>query len=191
MAMQFNLLPWREERRQEKFDNNRNTLLGALAIGVLAGLGYYGWEKATLSDHDKALAMVSNKNKSLEPQLAEKRRLDALKIELINQVDAIEALQADRASVSHMVEELSIANNQELFLTSFSLKNKNVVISGIAKNDNQISELMLRLRESEWYQEPKLQGMVSQKDKGPEVKSFSITSQLLYPSKDLNSGGNQ
>lgn len=189
MAMQFNLLPWREEQRQERFKRTRNTLLFGVGLGLLGGLGYYAWERLSLSDHTEALQMITNKNKAMVPQLAEYKVLKALEKELSNQVDAIESLQADRASVSHMVEELSLAVNQELFLTSFGLKDGSVSIQGIAKNDSQISDLMKRLRKSDWYQEPKLLSIISLPDAGEEVKQFSIVSQLLLPGSESDKGG--
>lgn len=185
MAMQFNLLPWREERRHKKANKNKGILLVGVMLGVLGGLGYYAYEKIRLDDHEEALKYVQNKNKALIPLLAEKKKLDMLKEQLNLQIDAIESLQADRASVSHMVEELSNANSQELFLTRFSLVDGNVNISGIAENDSQISDLMKQLRKSEWYQEPRLLEIVSEPELGEEVKRFSITSQLLLPGSEL------
>lgn len=185
MAMQFNLLPWREEQRQERIVKTRNTLLSGVVLGLLLGGGYYAWEKVRLSDHESALQLITNKNNSLKPLLAEKETLDKMKEELTHQVDAIEALQANRASVSHMVEELSVANDQDLFLTGFSLTNGEVSITGIAKNDNEISKLMKQLRKSEWYQEPRLLNIISEPEKGKEIKRFSIVSKLLLPGSEL------
>lgn len=181
MAIQFNLLPWRQERRKKRAKNNQVTLILGALVGLLAGGGYYAWQKGVLEDHNKALAVLKERNQKLEPLLKEKKELDELKVLLNNQIDAIEALQANRASVSHMVEELSNANNQELFLKEFVLNNGAVTISGIAQDDTQISDLMKKLRASVWYQEPKLVQIISDKKLGEEVKAFTITSQLLLP----------
>ncbi len=181
MAMQFNLLPWREEERRERLKRTRNILVFGGVLGLLLGGGYYAWEQYVLSDHEDALQYITEKNNGLKPLLKEKKELDEMKKVLTHQVDAIEALQANRASVSHMVEELSVANNQELFLTDFSLTDGQVSISGIAKNDSQISDLMKRLRASKWYQEPRLLEIISEPEKGEEIKRFSIVSKLLLP----------
>lgn len=181
MAIQFNLLPWREELRAKRLKRNQSTLIAAGILGVLLAGGYYAYEKARLKDHEAALQLVKNKNQSLQAQLKEKKELEALKIELNNQIDSIEALQADRASVSHMVEELSKANKQQLFLTEFRLKDGSVNISGIAENDAQISDLMKQLRRSEWYKEPELVDIVSDKKYEGEIKRFRVNSQLLLP----------
>lgn len=191
MAIQFNLLPWRQELRKKRVKNNQITLILGVLLGLLAGGGYYAWQKGVLEDHEKALAVLKERNQKLEPLLKEKKELDALKVLLNNQIDAIEALQANRASVSHMVEELSNANIQELFLKEFVLNNGSVTISGIAQDDTQISDLMKKLRASVWYQEPKLVQIVSDKKLGEEVKSFTITSQLLLPgTQQKKEGGN-
>ncbi|MBS9783589.1 MAG: PilN domain-containing protein [Pasteurella sp.] len=186
MAIQFNLLPWREEKRQEHIRKTRNILLLGVFLGLVSGALFYTWKQTVLSDHRDALRYITEKNNGLKPLLKEKKKLDKMKEVLTHQVDAIEALQANRASVSHMVEELSVANNQQLFLTDFSLTDGQVRISGIAKNDSQISDLMKRLRESKWYQEPRLLEIISVPEKGEEIKRFSVVSQLLLPGSELN-----
>ncbi len=185
MAMQFNLLPWREEQRKDHIKKTRNILLLGVFLGLVASASFYTWKKAVLSDYEDAYRYMTEKNNGLKPLLKEKNALDRMKEVLTHQVDAIQTLQANRESVSHMVEELSVANNQELFLTDFSLTNGQVYISGIAKNDNQISDLMEQLRKSKWYQEPKLLEIISMPDKGEEIKRFSIISQLLLSSSEL------
>ncbi len=190
MSMQFNLLPWREELRQERIKRTRNILLFGVVLGLVAGAGFYAWQQAVLADHENALQYITDKNKALENKLKKKIELDNMKEILTHQVDAIEALQANRASVSHMVEELSVANSQELFLTDFSLTDGQVSISGIAKNDSQISDLMKRLRESKWYQEPRLLEIISEPEKGEEIKRFSVVSQLLLPGSEIKKEAN-
>lgn len=188
MAIQFNLLPWRDELRAKK-EKSVKTSLGIAAItGLALGGLYYGYEKIRLGDHNAALAQITRANQDIQPQIKEKRELDALKIKLNNQIDAIEALQADRASAAHMLEELSDANNQDLFLTEFTLRDGNVNITGIAKNDTEISDLMKKLRASQWYQEPRLINITSAPDLGEEVKTFNITSQLLLPGREQTGG---
>ncbi len=191
MAIQFNLLPWREEQRQAHIQKTRNILLFGVFFGLVAGGCFYAWKQAVLSDHQSALQYMINKNNELKPLLKEKKTLDEMKEILTHQVEAIKTLQGNRESVSHMIEELSVANNQELFLTDFSLTDGQVSISGIAKNDNQISDLMERLRESKWYQEPRLLEIISVPEKGEEIKQFSIVSQLLLQGSELGrEGGN-
>lgn len=188
MAIQFNLLPWREARRQKQAKTAKAILLSAVVIGLLLSAGLYAWETARLGDHDKALVLITEKNKALQAQLQEKRTLDAAKAILNKQINAIEALQANRASVTHMVEELSLANTQELFLKTFSLTNGKVNIVGVAQNDLQISNFMIELKKSAWYQEPQLVSIVTQNSLGEEVKQFTITSNLLLPGTNKNKG---
>lgn len=188
MAIQFNLLPWREARRQKQAKIAKIILLAAVVVGLLLSAGFYAWETARLGDHDKALTLITEKNNSLRSKLQEKRKLDLIKVTLNNQIDAIESLQANRASVTHMVEELSLANTQELYLTTFSLTNGIVNIVGVAENDLQISNFMIALKKSPWYQEPRLISIVAQNSLGDEVKQFTITSNLLLPGTNKNKG---
>lgn len=184
MAIQFNLLPWREERRIKKAQFNQRMLLSAGVLGVLLSGAYYGYETIRLEDHTKAYQFLKKKNDDIQKDLKEKKELDTLKALLNNQIDSIEALQADRASVSHMVEQLSEANNQQISLTRFSLQNGRVSISGIAENDAEVADLMKQLRRSEWYQEPRLVSITSNSTYKGEIKNFAITSRLLLPGKD-------
>jgi|GEM_PF-7115920 len=181
MATQFNLLPWREIKRANKRRNNWTTLIVISLLGILMGGLYWLYQNGQLGDSQKALHDITRLNRSLQNDLRTKRELDRIKKSLKLQVKAIRTLQGNRASVTHMVEELSKANSQDLFLTEFTLKDGQVDIQGIAKNDAQISNLMTKLEISPWYQEPQLIEIIARPRLGEEIKRFKITSQLLLP----------
>lgn len=189
MAIQFNLLPWREELRANRLKRNKTALISAAVLGALISFAYFGYEKMRLNNYENALALINGKNNDLGPKLIEKKKLDDLKTVLNNQIDAIEALQDDRPSVSHMVEELSVANNQQLFLSEFILEDGRVNIKGIAENDAEIADLMKQLRHSQWYKEPELIKIYSDQTFGGEIKGFEIVSQLLLPGSDKTNEG--
>lgn len=189
MAIQINLLPWREEQRAKKAKQSVGFMIAGALLGVLAAGGYYGYLEYKNSDFQKATSYVQAKIKELEPK---KKELDLLKQKnttLNNQIDAIEALQANRASVTHMIEELSKAMPEEVFLNQFSLSNGgDVSIEGVAKNDSEIAKLMTNLRKSEWYIDPGLVFIKQERDQTGEIKSFMITSKLQLPGDKITEG---
>lgn len=191
MSIQINLLPWREEQRNKKAKSSVAFMIGGAILGVLVAGGYYGYLEYKNSDYTKATSYIQAKIKALEPK---KKTLDELKqrkIKLNNQLDSIEALQENRASATHMIEELSIAMPEEVFLNEFSLSNGgNVTIEGEAKNDSEIAKLMTNLRASEWYIDPSLVFIRQDQGQTGEIKSFMITSKLQLPGNEITEASN-
>lgn len=189
MALQINLLPWREEQRVKRAKLSLYFVVAGAILGVLASGGYYMFLDYKNSDFQQANSFVQAKIRELEPK---KKLLDELKLKrtkLNTQLDAIEALQENRASATHMIEELSIALPKEVFLNQFSLSNGgDVSIEGVAKNDSEIAKLMTNLRASEWYIDPSLVFIKRERDQTGEIKSFMITSKLQLPGNQITEG---
>ncbi len=189
MSIQFNLLPWREELRQKKAKNTKSTLVGGALIGlILSGL-FYGYKKLEIGSKDETISYLNTEIKEIAPQKLEKKKLEAVRTKVRNQINSIKYLQENRASATHMLEDLSGAIFDTVFLTGFSLVNGDVEIEGIAENDAEISSLMTNLKDSPWYLNPVLVSY-SRENKGRDEKRFNITSKLVMPevTKEVKDG---
>lgn len=181
MAIQFNLLPWREARRERQAKRNKRILLVALLAGIAGVAMDYGVATMRLGDHQQTLASIQAQNQGLLATLSEKQRLEAQKTALAQQIAAVNRLQTERQATGERLAALSQANTQQLFLTQFSQENGRITLVGTAKNDAQVADLMLCLQQSGQYPAPKLVEMRANQALGGEVKDFKIVSQLRQP----------
>lgn len=181
MAIQFNLLPWREAQRERQAKRYKRILLVALGLGIAGGAINYGVATLRLGDHQQTLTSIQAQNQGLRVTLSEKQRLETQKMALEQQIAAVNRLQTERQATGERLASLSQANTQQLFLTQFSQENRRITIVGTAKNDAQVADLMVRLQQSGQYPTPKLVEMRANPALGGEVKDFKIVSQLPQP----------
>jgi type IV pilus assembly protein PilN len=153
---QINLLPWREELRQQR-KKEFLTIVGGMAI-VAAGLVlvahvYIG----LLIDAQEARNnILRNEIKLVENKIKEISELEKKKEQLIARMRVIEQLQSNRPEVVHLFDEIAKTVPEGLYLKSLTQKGRTVKIMGIAQSNARVSAFMRSLEASPWFGEPKL-----------------------------------
>ena len=187
---QINLLPWREEAR-EQLNREYLGLLGLVDIGSLILLFVWISFAAGQLDNQKA------RNSYLEANIAEMNKkvseiseLKRKKEEMILRMKVIQDLQGTRSDIVKMFDELVRAIAEGTYLSSLEREAQVVKMSGFAESNNRISALMRNLDRSYRYQNSNLakvehddclgaQG--SQFDLQIEIETQSIENHLVSP----------
>ena len=103
----INLLPWREEQRQQKA---KEFGIGALLTAIVgAGIVYGGIQYAQKQiDHQKSRnAYLQTEINKLKAELKEIEELESTKANLLARMDIIQELQGKRPQVVHTFQELA------------------------------------------------------------------------------------
>ena len=153
----INLLPWREERQRLQ---QRRTLIGsaviclvALAV-VTAGWWYYAGEISFQTERNKYLKGEINK---IEAQLREIDKIKQRKEELMTRMSVIYELQEDRVRVVRSLDEFVRMIPEGVFFVSLDRSREGFMLEGIAQSNSQVSDLMVRLNESESFSDSNLE----------------------------------
>ena len=138
----INLLPHREERRQQR---KRMFFIGlglALLAGVLmAGLWYGALQKLTQIQQDRnaflrtQIALQESQIKDIANLRAE---IDGLKA----RQGAVEDLQLNRNVPVHLLDELVRLTPEGIYLTSIKQTDSVVLVTGVAQTNERVSELL-------------------------------------------------
>lgn len=176
---QINLLPWREELRQQR-KKEFLTIVGGMAI-VAAGLVlvthvYIG----LLIDAQEARNnILRNEIKLVENKIKEISELEKKKEQLIARMRVIEQLQSNRPEVVHLFDEIAKTVPEGLYLKSLTQKGRTVTIMGVAQSNARVSAFMRSLEASPWFGEPKLDVIsASTNNKDAMEKSREFTLQV-------------
>ena len=183
----INLLPWREELREQ-----RNTEYYA-ALGVVvavAALIVY----LVVSFYDDALRSQQNRNnfisremRVLDEKIAEIQELPRTREQLIDRMELIQALQGNRPVIVRVFDDVARSVPDDLFFTSFDAKGNTVTIKGIAKSNNRVAALMRNFDRSPWFDEPELKKVQST---GKGTNEFEVSMVRVTPkTDDQESGG--
>ncbi len=186
----INLLPWREEQRQEQTRQFATiTGLSLLLTAALVFLVHVTVENQI--DHQKFRNKmlqdeIATLNKALE-QIAE---LEETKAQLLARMDVIQSLQQRRPQIVHLFDDFVRTVPEGIFLTQITQDADQLTIKGVAESNGRVSAYMRNIDASDWMSTPKLK--VIKTKKGVQRSSdFTLMSSQSLPSdakKDKNIG---
>lgn len=184
----INLLPWREELREEK----RKEFVQFLALALLvAGLGLFGagtWISGKVERQDARNAYVQEEIDRLDQRIAEIRQLERRRRELLARMRVIQELQGNRPVIVRIFDQLVRTLADGVFYTQLQLDGSTIQVSGVAEANDRVSALMRRLDESEWFTAPNLRGLREATQYGAQASTFDLSFEQTLPQRDDEEG---
>lgn len=180
----INLLPWREERRQERKKEfiTACALVAALAVGIvlLADRVVNG----QIENQKARNQYLADNIKILDEQVAEIRELQKKRNQLIERMRVIQELQGNRPIIVRVLDQLVRTVPDGVFYSSLKTKEKTISINGVAESNNRVSSLMRRLDSSDWLANPNLDRVRAAPEYGAQANTFSLTVQIQAPASE-------
>lgn len=186
---QINLLPWREERRQEL----KREFLTVIALVVALGVGVIILGDLVVNgqiDEQRARNKYLTENiKQLDKQVAEIKELERKRNQLIDRMRVIQELQGNRPIIVRILDQLVRTVPDGVFYTSVTAKNRQISIKGIAESNNRVSSLMRRLDASDWLANPNLDAVTAAPEYGDQATTFNLTVSVQLPTAGAKGEG--
>lgn len=171
----INLLPWREELRQEKQKQFMSLLVLSIILAA-AIVGLIHFQMNAKIDYQKSRNSYLTKEISkLDNEIAEIQELQKVRKSLIERMDIIQALQASRPSIVHLFTELVTTVPNGVFLKTLEQSKDTLKLTGEAESNARVSSYMRNLNESEWMKEPNLEIIEIQDKKVTRISTFVLT----------------
>ncbi len=179
----INLLPWREELRQERKKQFLTMLAGALIL--TAGLVYLA-----LSQVQGMVSHQESRNQTLQREIAQLdekiREIDQLRetrADLVARMQVIEELQQRRTEIVHLFDELVSTLPEGIYLTSLSQSGGNISVEGVAQSNARVSVYMKNLDDSDWLADPQLQVIETRGERPNRFSQFSLQVRQTVPAE--------
>ncbi len=183
----INLLPWRDQYRQDK----KKEYLGVLgACGVAALLAGYIWVSSVQGDianQQERNGILTAEIAILEKKVVEIRDLKKRREALLSRMKVIQDLQGTRPIIVRHFDELVRSIPDGVYLNTLSRKGSELRIKGIAESNNRVSSFMRNLDQSDWFAAPNLTGVSAAPDEGDQANSFELIVATSAP-KDKKEG---
>lgn len=153
----INLLPHREERRQQRKRAFFVGLGAAAAAGaVIAGIWMVVLQQMTEAQQARN-AFLGGQIKQLESQIKDIAELRAEIESLKARQKAVEDLQTNRNIPVYLLDELVKYTPEGIYFTAIKQAGDQVTISGIAQTNERVSELLRNTQnQSQWLKRPEL-----------------------------------
>lgn len=156
---------------------NNILLVGILVIG-LGAVGFTYWRlSSTLKGIREEITVNQREFERLKPIIAEVEAFKKNNAELKHKIDVIEKLKANQYGPVRIMDEVSKALPDLLWLSELNLTGTTISLKGKALNENAVANFISNLDASPYFAEPTLK-IMSQDDKG--VFSFDMACTFTY-----------
>ena len=188
----INLLPWRAERRKLR-QREFYMMLGAAAVAaVLAVLVWWLWMGARIENQDMRNTYMTNQIKDLDDKLKEIKHLEEVKSKLLARKQIIEQLQANRAQMVHMFDELVRTTPDSVRLTGLKQAGDTLTLEGLAQSNASVATYMNNLDKSVSLSHSDLQKTEAKGTDRRNRFEFGLSVKLRKPESEdaATAGGN-
>lgn len=181
----INLLPWREEYRQEK----KKEFLGQLALvciaAVVAAIVWVKLVDSSIESQNQRNALLEGEISTLDKRVTEINELKKKRQELIARMKVIQDLQGTRPTIVRYFDEIVRAVPDGLFFTSLSRQGNQISINGVTESSNRVSTFMRNLDHSEWFSNPNLKSIKATDKYDEQASEFLLQVNLVLPAEQM------
>jgi len=185
----INLLPWREEQRQEQTRQFATvTVLSLILTGALMFLVH-----ATFSgqiEHQKFRnKILQDEINTLDASLKQIETLEDTKEQLLARMDVIQSLQQQRPQIVRLFDDFVRTVPEGIFLREIKQEGTQLTIQGVAESNGRVSAYMRNIDASGWMTTPKLKVIETKKGAFRSSDFTLVTSQTTPDEKNKKKKG--
>ena len=124
-----------------------------LATALLIGWWFWSLRQAS-AQVDADIAKGEHETQQLRSVLAQVQKFEARKAQLQQRVTLIEQLRRGQAGPVHILDEISKALPDRVWLTSLSQKGDDITLDGMTTSLQELSNFVANLESSPWFKKP-------------------------------------
>ncbi|SPL68832.1 PilN domain-containing protein [Acinetobacter stercoris] len=147
----INLLPWREELREQRKKQFILTCIGVSVVGLLVVVLMWFINDYRLRDQEQANQLIQSRNQGLDAELKSLDGLHEKRDAIIERMKLIQGLESQRPVSVRLFDELARVTPANVYLTKFTRTDNKFTIEGKAESPNAVADFMRALGASQWY----------------------------------------
>jgi len=155
-----------------------------ILIGTFLFVGWWFWSLHRASIHlDEELAKGDREMQQLRSVLAQVQKFEASKAQLQQRVTLIEELRRGQSGPVHILDEISKAVPERLWLTELTEKGDIIVLVGMTTSFSGLSDFVANLETSAWFKKPIdiVDSQVMTDAKSGDIFKFSVKAVFNNP----------
>lgn len=180
--IRINLLPVRTSRRLEAV--KQELILGGIGIGLLAILCgvVFMFQSAQANELRRANARLQEDLDKLRLVVARVDEVEKINDELRRKLSVIGNLQASKTGPVHMLDELSAATPEKLYVTTLNELAGSLRLAGNAASNEVISQFLINLEKTNWFEDVYLISIDQVQVNEYDLKNFEVSARVIVPS---------
>jgi type IV pilus assembly protein PilN len=183
--VRINLLPWRDQLREER---KREFLVTLLGVVIVAGGLLFLVDRSfrgNITEQQGRNDFLSREILVLDARIEEINQLKLQKEQISARMEVVQDLRGSRPVIVRIFDELVKTLPSGVYFNSLERVGGLIQIEGIAESNSKVSELMRRINDSDWFVDPSLQQIsAAAADSNAEQRSanaFFLTLKLQSP----------
>ena len=180
--IRINLLPVRTSRRLEAV--RQELILGGLGIGLLVILCgvVFMYQSAQANELRRANARLQEDLDNLVIIVSRVDEVEKINDELRRKLSVIGNLQASKTGPVHMLDELSAATPEKLYVTIVNEQAGRLRLAGNAASNEVISQFLINLEKTNWFEDVYLISIDQVQVNEYDLKNFEVSARVVVPS---------
>lgn len=184
---QINLLPWREARRKQQ-KRAFGVLAGCSLVVAAAIVGavhlHFSHEIDVQTGRNDYLRAEIEKQKGVADEI---KTMEETKSQIMGRMDVIQSLQKSRPEMVHVFDEMVKVLPEEVYLTDLTRQAEAMKVTGVARNNNLVSNFMRNIEASDWFGTPALREINNKDIFGVRASFFElgVTKKKLTAEEDV------
>lgn len=163
MLHDINLLPWREEKRQEY----KQRFYGMVVLGVLVAIGLQ-WFGSLYIDHLKTQQKARNQQlqayvQELDKQLINLKAIEAKHKSILTRLRLVESLQNERNKTTDFMNLMPELVPEGVYVDKMKMNGRDVEIGGISDSTSRLATMLDNFENSAWLMNIDMHSIVSGK----------------------------
>ena len=185
----INLLPWREELRQEQTRQFATvTVLSLILTGALMFLVHATFN-GQINHQNYRNKMLQDEIKTLDASLKQIETLEDTKEQLLARMDVIQSLQQQRPQIVRLFDDFVRTVPEGIYLRNIKQEGTQLTIQGVAESNGRVSAYMRNIDASDWMSTPKLKVIETKKGAYRSSDFTLVTSQTSPDEKNEKNKG--
>ncbi len=175
----INLLPWREERRQERLQEFQKMMF--LAFLIAGGVFYIAIVIADgmVSEQEARNKFLQDEITKVDAQIAEIKTIEEERNKLLARMQVIQDLQESRPKVVKVLDALANVLPDGVHLETLTREGNKITVNGMAESNARVSVLMNKIDANPEFDDSELQVV----KKATSQKQFALNVNESKPTK--------
>jgi len=152
----INLLPWREQLREERKKRFLTALAGVVVVSAGIILMADQFFSSAIGRQTARNAYLQTEIAQLDLRIKQIGDLKARRKQLLERMKIIQDLQGNRPIIGRIFDQMARTLPDGVYFTAVKMTGKDIAISGSADSNNRVSDLMRNLDSSPWLEAPSL-----------------------------------
>lgn len=171
----INLLPWREERRQERQKQFFTALIASFVVAVAILYAVILYDDGLINEQNQRNAFLKKEIAVMDIKIAEISTLDAERTRLLARMNVIQELQVSRPKVVKVLDALVRTLPEGIYLEKLTRQGDSLILDGVAQSNARVSVFMRQLDSNPELTESVLKVIQRTSTNDDAIRKFSLS----------------